>query len=140
MPRSSSRHGHGLHGRREPAAYLVAVAALKAAWHRRSAIQLSAEDQPGGAPEELTLIEADLRDPRSVALPEQVHPDPALLQPAPQFVKSGETIETRFPTQYSSLSALRHRVAPESLNNVTWRTAAPAGVVRLCPDPPGVKS
>ena len=72
-----------------PRAYLVAVqrSALPAPTF---AIQLSAEDPPGGVPEERTLVEADLRVPGSVAAPEQVHTDPDLMQPDPQFAQSGD--------------------------------------------------
>jgi hypothetical protein len=114
-----------------PRAYLLAVQRSKLPGPT-FAIQLSAEGPPGGAPEERTLVEADLRVPGSIAAPEQVHADPALLQPPPQFVQSGDTIETDIPNQY--------RFAVHcgiewlgTLNDVTWRTAVPAGVSSWVP-------
>ena len=49
------------------------------------AIQLDAEDPPAGAPEERTLVDADLSTPGAVATPDQIGPDPSLLDglPAP---------------------------------------------------------
>jgi hypothetical protein len=114
-----------------PRAYLVAVQrwALPAA---PFAIQLTAEGPPGGAPEERTVVEADLRVPGSVAAPEQVHADPALMQPEPQFVVSGDTIETDIPNEYR----LTVHCGVEwlgTLNDVTWRTAVPEGAMDWVP-------
>ena len=114
-----------------PRAYLVAV--------RRSmlpaptfAIQLSAEGPPGGMPEERTLVEADLRVPGSIAAPEQVHADPALLHPPPQFIQSGDSVEPGFPSQYR-FSVHCGAEWLGTLNDVTWRTEVPAGTVDWIP-------
>ncbi len=114
-----------------PRAYLVAVqrSVLPAPTF---AIQLSAVDPPEGAPEERTLVEADLRPAGSVASPEQVHNDPRLLQPQPQFVQSGGFIETDIPNAYR----LRVHCGIEwlgTLNNVSWQTDVPDGVVDWIP-------
>lgn len=109
-----------------PRAYLVAVQRSKLP-APTFAIQLTAEGPPGGVPEERTVVEADLRIPGSIAAPEQVHADPALLQPPPQFVKTGDTIETDIPNQY--LFSVHCGVEwLGTLNDVTWRTVVPAGV------------
>jgi hypothetical protein len=108
-----------------PRAYLVAVQRSKLPGPT-FAIQLSAEGPPGGAPEERTLVEADLRVPGAVAAPEQVHADPALLQPPPQFVQSGDSIETDIPNQYR-FSVHCGIEWLGTLNDVTWRTNVPAG-------------
>ena len=114
-----------------PRAYLVAVQRSKLPGPT-FAIQLSAEGPPGGAPEERTLVEADLRIPGSVAAPEQVHADPALLEPPPQFVTSGNTIETDIPNQY--LFSVHCGIEwLGTLNDVTWRTEVPAGSVSWVP-------
>jgi hypothetical protein len=114
-----------------PRAYLVAVqrSILPAPTF---AIQLSAEDPPGGWPEERPLVEADLRVPGSIAAPEQVHADPALLHPPPQFVQSGDIIEPGFPTEYQ-FSVHCGTEWLGTLNDVTWRTDVPAGVTDWVP-------
>ena len=114
-----------------PRAYLVAVqrSMLPAPTF---AIQLSAEGPPGGVPEERTLVEADLRVPGSIAAPEQVHADPALLHPPPQFVQSGDFIEAGFPTQYRFTVHCGTEWLG-TLNDVIWRTEVPAGAVDWIP-------
>jgi len=114
-----------------PRAYLVAVQRLMLP-APTFVIQLTAEAPPGGVPEERTVVEADLRPPGSVAAPEQIHGDPALMEPAPDFVKSGDTIETDIPNQYL-FSVHCGAEWLGTLNDVTWRTAAPAGVVDWVP-------
>jgi hypothetical protein len=114
-----------------PRAYLVAVQRSKLP-EPTFAIQLSAGGPPGGAPEERTIVEAELRVPGSIALPEQVHADPVLLQPPPQFHKSGDTIETDIPNQYM-FSVHCGIEWLGTLNDVTWRTAVPEGVVDWVP-------
>jgi len=114
-----------------PRAYLVAVQ-RSALPGPTFAIQLAADDPPGGVPEERTLVDADLRVPGSVAAPEQVHPDPQLMQPGPNFVGSGDTIETDIPIDYR----LTVRCGVEwlgTLNDVTWRTDVPAGAIDWIP-------
>jgi len=114
-----------------PRAYLVAVdrSRLPAPTF---AIQLGAEDPPGGVPEERTLVDADLRVPGSIAEPGQVHGDPALMQPDPQYAKSGDTIETGISNLYL-MSAHCGVEWLGTLNDVTWRTAAPNGVIDWVP-------
>ena len=109
-----------------PRAYLVAVPRTRLP-APTFAIQLGSDAPPGGAPEERTLVEADLRTPGSVAAPEQVHQDPSLMQPDPQIASSGDTIET----DISNLYRLSVHCGVEwlgTLNGVTWRTDMPAGV------------
>ena len=114
-----------------PRAYLVAVdrARLPAA---PFSIQLGAADPPGGVPEERTIVDADLRAPGSVAAAEQVHGDPNLLQPGPEFVESGGFIETGFPVGYR-LSVHCGVEWLGVLNDVTWRTPVPAGTTDWVP-------
>ena len=114
-----------------PRAYLVAVERSRLPPPTFS-IQLGAEDPPGGVPEERTLVDADLRAPRSVAVAEQVHGDPNLLQPGPEYVESGTTIETGFPIDYR-LSAHCGVEWLGVLNDVTWRTPVPAGTTDWIP-------
>ena len=87
---------------------------------------------PGGASEERTLVEADLRVPGAIAAPDQVHADPALLQPPEQVVQTGNTIETDIPTQYR-FSVHCGIEWLGTLNDVTWRTDVPAGRVGWVP-------
>lgn len=108
-----------------PRAYLVAVERSRLP-APTFAIQLRAEDPPAGAPEERTLVEADLRVPGSIAEPGQVHADPTLMQPEPQFITSGDTIET----DISNLYLMSVHCGVEwlgTLNDVTWRTVASTG-------------
>jgi hypothetical protein len=94
------------------------------------AIQLTAEDPPGGVPEERTLVDADLRVPGSIAGPEQVHGDPRL--PLPDFVESGDVIETGFPAQYRMSVHCGVEWLGE-LNGVWWRTLVPNGTGDFLP-------
>lgn len=77
-----------------PRAFVVAV-------HREKlpigpfAIQLSSNDPPPGAPEERTLVDADLSVPGATAGPDQVGPDPLL--PSPPGVSWGDYLEPGFP-------------------------------------------
>lgn len=61
-------------------------------------IQLDANEPPAGAPEERTVVEADLREPGSTAAPEEVGFDPNLGGPTPD--RSGTVIEPGFPWDY----------------------------------------
>lgn len=87
-------------------------------------IQLSADDPPGGVPEERTVVDADLRAPGSVAEPDQIHGDPNILQPRPDVVMSGDIIETGFPVDYR-LSVHCGVEWLGTLNDVTWRASDP---------------
>lgn len=114
-----------------PHAYLVAVPRSRLP-APTFAIQLGAEDPPGGVPEERTLVEADLRVPGSVAEPGQVHEDQALMQPEPQFISSGDVIET----EVSQLYLMSVHCGVEwlgTLNGLAWRTEVPAGVTDWVP-------
>jgi hypothetical protein len=114
-----------------PRAYLVAVPRSRLP-APTFAIQLNAEGPPGGVPEERTLVDADLRVPGSVAEPGQVHEDPALMQPEPQFVRSGDVIETEISQPY--LMSVHCGVEwLGTFNGVTWRTAVPDGVIDWVP-------
>lgn len=94
------------------------------------AIQLSAEDPPGGAPEERTVVDADLRPPGSVAAPEQVHGDPNL--PPPSWVKAGDTIEPGFEVTFRMETHCGVGwLGP--LNGVVWRTTVPGGAIDFVP-------
>ena len=83
-------------------------------------------------PEERTLVDADLRPAGSVASPEQVHGDPRLLQPQPQFAQSGDIIEPDIPNQYR----LTVHCGVEwlgTLNDVSWQTDVPDGTTDWIP-------
>jgi hypothetical protein len=112
-----------------PLAYLVAV--------DRSmlpvgpfAIQLGAAGPPPGAPEERTLVNADLTQPGSVATSDQVGPDPAL--PEPFVLESGSIIEPGFELPYR----LHIHCGIEwlgQLNDLYWRTEVPPGILDYIP-------
>ncbi len=104
-----------------PRAYLVAV-------ERRAlpagpfAIQLDADGPPGGAPEERTLVEADLSLPGAVAEPGQVHGDPTL--PEPFILESGSIIEpdVEYPYRLHAHCGIEWLGA---FNDVAWRAEVP---------------
>lgn len=113
-----------------PRAFVVAV--------RRStlpappfAIQLGPDDPPAGVPEERTMVDIDLRVPRSVLGPGDAHPDPNL--PKPWVVESGSIIEPGFEAPYR----LGVRCGVEwlgRLNDVSWQTDATLGGSRVPPE------
>jgi hypothetical protein len=112
-----------------PRAYVVAIerAELPTA---PFAIQLREEDPPGGAPDERTIVEVDLREPGRVAGPGDIHPDAT--PPEPWSVESGDIIEPDFPSLYRldmecGAEWLGH------LNSVAWRTEVPSGTDRFVP-------
>jgi hypothetical protein len=85
------------------------------------AIQLDSNDPPPGAPEERTVVNVDLSQAGSVAGPGDIGQDPSL--PGPQYVESGDIIETGFPQPYQ----FNVRCGIEWLgefNNYSWRTDA----------------
>lgn len=101
-----------------PRAFLVAVerSTLPPA---PFAIQLGADDPPAGAPEERTIVDIDLREPRAVLGPGDAHPDPSL--PEPWVVESGSVVEPGFEVPFR----LDVRCGVEwlgRLNDVSWRT------------------
>lgn len=64
-------------------------------------VQLGSDDPPGGAPEERTLVDVDLRAAGSTATDEQIHLDPSLAQPreAP-LVVDGDALPTDDAVRY----------------------------------------
>lgn len=85
------------------------------------AIQLGPDDPPPGAPEERTLVDADLSEPGSQLSPEEVGPDPSLAQPTRATAGPGDIVETGFPSPYR----LYLHCGPEwlgPLNDVMWRS------------------
>jgi hypothetical protein len=97
------------------------------------AIQLDAHGPPGGAPEERTVVDVDLSPAGAVAAPGQVHGDPALANPGPAVLESGDFVEPGFPFQYR----LYVHCGIEwlgMLNDVAWRTEVPAGQLDHIPD------
>ena len=94
------------------------------------AIQLDSEGPPPGAPEERTLVNADLTQPGSVANSDQVGPDPAL--PEPFVVESGSIIEPGVELPYR----LHVHCGIEwlgQLNDLYWRTEIPPGSLDYIP-------
>lgn len=85
------------------------------------AIQLDAEGPPQGAPEERTIVEADLSVPGAVARPDQVHGDPSL--PGPNILGSGAIIEDGYPATYGFSTDCGIEWLGE-INSVRWRTDA----------------
>lgn len=83
------------------------------------AIQLDSNDPPPGAPEERTVVEVDLSQPGSVAGPGDIGQDPSL--PGPQYVESGDMIETGFPQPYRFYVHCGIEWLGE-FNNYSWRT------------------
>lgn len=114
-----------------PRAYLVAVPRSRLP-APTFAIQLTADGPPGGVPEERTLVEADLRVPGAVAEAGQVHGDPGLMDPEPQVARSGDHIETEIGTLYG-MSTHCGVEWLGTLNDVTWRTPVPDGVIDWVP-------
>ncbi len=118
-----------MHGRCHPRAYVVAVdrATLPTG---PFAIQLSAEDPPSGAPEERIRVDADLSIPGAVAAADDIGNDPAPAEP--ETLRSGDTIEPGYPVTFR----MDVRCGIEwlgVLNDVSWRTAVPAGSIKHVP-------
>jgi hypothetical protein len=112
-----------------PHAYVVAVERAKLP-RAPFAVQLGAADPPAGAPEERTIVEADLRRPGSVAAPDEVHGDPALREP--QVVQPGDVIEPGFAMPFRmSVHCGIEWLGP--LNDVAWRTQVPPGASDFIP-------
>ena len=101
-----------------PRAYVVAVERSKLP-AGPFIIQLSAGGPPPGAPEERTVVDADLSQPGAVATAGQIGSDPNL--PQPFVVKTGDIIEPGFPVPYD----LNVHCGIEwlgELNRFNWRT------------------
>lgn len=87
------------------------------------AIQLGPDDPPGGAPEERTIVEADLTAPGSTPPPGSVGPDPAH-DPEPIQDAFGAYVEPGFPSEFRlSLGCGAGWI--RNLNGVDWTTDAP---------------
>jgi hypothetical protein len=85
------------------------------------AIQLGPTDPPPGAPEERTLVDADLTQPGAALPADAVGPDPALEVPATVAVGPGDIIEPGYPASYR----FHLHCGPEwlgPLNDVLWRS------------------
>lgn len=94
-------------------------------------IQLGAMDPPAGAPEERTVVEADLRIPGSQPGPGDVHADPTL--PEPYVVEPGSIIETGFENQFRmDVRCGIEWLGP--LNDYWWKADLPAGTEASVPD------
>lgn len=64
-------------------------------------MQLTAQDPPGGSPEERTLVDVDLSAAGSTATSEQIHPDADLLEPGPPpLVVDGDELEADQSVRY----------------------------------------
>lgn len=103
-----------------PRAYVVAVD-RDVLPPGRFAIQLGAADPPPGAPEERTVVDADLTQPGAGVSRDQLGPDPALAHPQPAVIEPGGTVEAGFPFLYR----LYLHCGPEWLgpvNDVMWRS------------------
>jgi hypothetical protein len=94
-------------------------------------IQLQAGDPPLGATREITLVDADLREPGSVPGPGEVR---TIKPPQDQrLVRSGDIVEPGFPAQV----VLDARCGFEwlgQLNDIWWRTEVAAGETAWVPD------
>lgn len=84
-------------------------------------IQLGPDDPPPGVPEERTVVDVDLSQPGSVAGPGDIGQDPGL--PEPQYVESGDFIETGFPQPYQFYVHCGIEWLGE-FNGYSWRTDA----------------
>ncbi len=104
-----------------PHAYVVAVERSKLP-AGPFVIQLDAEGPPSGAPEERTVVDADLSLPGAVASPGQIGSDPNL--PEPYYVQSGQIIETEFPQPFLFYIHCGIEWLGE-FNDLVWRTEAP---------------
>jgi len=112
-----------------PHAYLVALERTRLP-SGPFAIQLGANDPPGGAPEERTVVDVDLSQSDAVAGPGDVHPDPAL--PEPFVLESGSFLEPGIEYPYR----LFVHCGIEWLgrfNDFAWRTDVPDGVTDPVP-------
>lgn len=104
-----------------PHAYVVAIERNKLP-EGPFAIQLDSDGPPQGAPEERTVVDVDLSQPGSVAGPGEIGQDPSL--PGPQYVKSGDIIETGFPQPYQFYVHCGIEWLGE-FNGLNWRTDDP---------------
>lgn len=101
-----------------PHAYVVAIGRSRLP-QGPFAIQLDSNDPPPGVPEERTVVDVDLSRPGSRAGPDDIGQDPGL--PGPQYVESGDIIETGFPQPYRFYVHCGIEWLGE-FNNYSWRT------------------
>jgi hypothetical protein len=105
-----------------PHSYVVAIerSALPAG---PFSIQLDGEDPPRGAPEERTVVSADLSTPGAVATADQIGPDPALHDAAddPYTIESGGIIEPDYPAAFRFPAACGAHFLG-TINGVLWQT------------------
>ncbi|GBE23571.1 hypothetical protein BMS3Bbin01_02956 [bacterium BMS3Bbin01] len=113
-----------------PHAYLVSVdrSMLPVG---RFAIQLDADGPPPGAPEERTIVDADLSQPGAVAGDDQVGPDRNL--PEPFILESGGIIEPAIETPYR-LDTRCGVAWLGRLNDVSWHTDSPEAADGAIPE------
>jgi hypothetical protein len=104
-----------------PHAYVVAVERTKLP-EGPFVIQLGPEDPPAGVPEERTVVDVDLSQPGAVAGPDDIGQDPGL--PGPQYVESGDIIETGFARPYRLYIHCGIEWLGE-FNDYNWRTDDP---------------
>lgn len=97
------------------------------------AIQLRADDPPGGVPEERTLVHVDLTPPGAVAGPDDIGFDPTLMEPDPFVAEPGGFIETGFPFPYR-FSVHCGVEWLGNLNGVDWHTDVPDGGTDFIPE------
>ncbi len=109
-------------GDARPHSYVVAIdrSALPAG---PFSIQLDSEDPPRRAPEERTVVSADLSAPGAVATADQIGSDPALFDAAegPYTIGSGGVIEPDYPAAFRFPAACGARLLG-TINGVLWRT------------------
>ena len=86
------------------------------------AIQLDADGPPRGAPEEVTIVAADLRVPGSIAEPGEVHSAPPVDDR--YVLRSGMIMESAFPSLYLFDTRCGIEWLGE-LNDVWWSTEVP---------------
>jgi hypothetical protein len=115
-----------------PRAYVVAVERSRLP-EGPFAIQLRADDPPSGVPEERTLVGVDLSQPGSVAGPDDIGPDPALMEPDEFVVEPGGFVETGFPFPYR-FSVHCGIEWLGNLNGVEWHTDVPDGGTDFIPE------
>jgi hypothetical protein len=104
-----------------PHAYVVALERAKLP-AGPFVIQLGPDDPPAGVPEERTVVDVDLSRPGAVAGPDDIGQDPGL--PGPQYVESGDIIETGFARPYRLYIHCGIEWLGE-FNGLNWRTDDP---------------
>jgi hypothetical protein len=115
-----------------PYAYVVALERAKLP-AGPFAIQLRADDPPGGVPEERTLVHVDLTPPGAVAGPDDIGFDPTLIEPEPFVAEPGGFVETGFPFPYR-FSVFCGTEWLGNLNGVEWQAEVPADATDFVPD------